>query len=394
MKSFGIVAEYNPFHKGHLYQINETKKYISEKDNDEAVAVAVMSGNLTQRGEAAAFNKWKRAEMAAACGVDLVVELPTVYACSSAGDFAAAGIKILENLGVDYISFGSESGDIEQLKRIANLIKENEDLIESAVKAKVKDGLSYPRARQEALSAWLNEEEMELMGNPNNILALEYLKNISRAHPLTIKRAGAGYNDAEAKDGLASASFIRKKLEKDDEGTLWMPPEASELIAEEKSCTMDMLYPLLVHKVISSSAEKLESVAAGGEGLGNKLKNSIRKCSSYDELVDMLKSKRYTRTRISRFLAHVLLDIHAEDIEKGGLYIRVLAFTGRGAKYLKKVKKEGQCQLPVITNINKDVFPEVNHILEKDIMAADIYNLVMKKDLYECSEFVQQVRRL
>ena len=176
MRVAGIVAEYNPFHNGHLYHLNESKKL-----TDAEISIVAMSGNFVQRGQVAIADKWKRAEAAIRCGADLVVEISVIFACNSAPYFAKGGVEILEALGVDYISFGSESGNIEELKAISQEMKRLEGEIEEYIKEAVKNGLAYPRAREEAISELIGSQAAELINNPNNILALEYLKKIENA---------------------------------------------------------------------------------------------------------------------------------------------------------------------------------------------------------------------
>ena len=192
LKSVGIIAEYNPFHNGHKYHLEQT---LTESGAD--ICVAVISGNFTQRGEIALLDKWTRAEMAVRNGVNLVVEMPTVFACSNAGYFAEAGVEILEALGTDFICFGSESGNTEELSRIAREIEANSQNLEEKIKEGAKNGLSYPRARSQAVSKLLGEKAASAIESPNNILAVEYIRRMKNARPLAVKRQGAGYHDTD-----------------------------------------------------------------------------------------------------------------------------------------------------------------------------------------------------
>lgn len=382
-KSVGIIAEYNPFHNGHLYHLNESKKL-----TDAEISIVAMSGNFVQRGQVAIADKWKRAEAAVKCGADLVVEIPVAFACNSAPYFAKAGTEILENLGIDYLSFGSESGNIEELKAISREMKDKNEEIEEYIKEAVKNGLAYPRAREDAIRELIGPEAAELINNPNNILALEYLKNVESAEVVTVKRQGPGYNDLNTCNELASATAIRYLMEEKEDVTGLMPQESASVILDCRRPSEEILFKLICYKVFTTSAKELDEICAGGEGLGNKLKNSIRKVSSYEELINELKSKRYTRTRIERFLIQVLLDIKEPDNMPN--YIRVLAFNKKGSAYLKSIKKLEICKLPIITNINKELedFPQILSTVEKDILATDIYNLITDRDLYKNSEYV------
>ena len=248
MCSAGIVAEYNPYHLGHAYQVRETRA-----ETGAEVIFAVMSGNMTQRGELPVFDKWTRAEMAVRGGVDLVVELPTIYSLSSAGEFAAAGVTILEGLGADWVSFGSESGDLPALQNLADKLKANRTETEAKIQAAVKAGLSWPRARQEALADKLTAEETELLNTPNQILALEYLQAMKSAKPLTVKRKGSGYHDLQrpSDDVPASASFLRAALAAGEQIDQWLPPA----LAVNRPVALpqeDKLFALLTYRLRTS----------------------------------------------------------------------------------------------------------------------------------------------
>mgnify|MGYP001512239296 CR=1 FL=1 len=386
-KCVGITAEYNPFHNGHLYHLEQSKMATGAQ-----ISVAAMSGNFVQRGHMAICSKWERAEAAVKCGIDLVVEIPTVFACNSAPVFASAAVEILENLGADWISFGSESGNIEELKEISRAMNEKETLIEKLVREKVKEGLSYPRARRDAVALILGDEKADLLDLPNNILAIEYLKRIQNAKPVTVKRQGPGYNELEPCEDMASASAIRSMVKINKNVETLTPEPSTEMLKKALHPSEDKIFQIICAKVLTSSREELDRVFAGGEGLGNKLKNEIRKASAYDQLIQRLKSKRYTRTRIERFISHVLLDIGAPDLYPN--YIRVLAFNKAGSRYLKEVKKKGICSLPRITNINKDAQNDVALMsaIEKDILAADIFNLASGRNLYDESDYVRMPR--
>lgn len=386
-KCVGITAEYNPFHNGHLYHLEQSKLATGTQ-----ISVAAMSGNFVQRGHMAICSKWERAEAAVKCGIDLVVEIPTVFACNSAPVFASAAVEILENLGADWISFGSESGNIEELKEISRAMNEKETLIEKLVREKVKEGLSYPRARRDAVALILGDEKADLLDLPNNILAIEYLKRIQNAKPVTVKRQGPGYNELEPCEDMASASAIRSMVKSSKNVETLTPEPSTEMLKKALHPSEDKIFQIICAKVLTSSREELDRVFAGGEGLGNKLKNEIRKASAYDQLIQRLKSKRYTRTRIERFISHVLLDVSAPDLYPN--YIRVLAFNKDGSRYLKEVKKKGICSLPIITNINKDAQNDVALMsaIEKDILAADIFNLASGRNLYDESDYVRMPR--
>lgn len=389
LKAVGIIAEYNPFHNGHKYHLEQA---LTESGAD--VCVSVISGNFTQRGEIALLDKWTRAEMAVRNGVNLVVEMPAVFACSNAGYFAEAGVEILEALGAESICFGSESGNTEELSRIAREIESNMEKLEEEIKTGVKEGLSYPRARSQAILKLFGEKAASIIESPNNILAIEYIRRMKNARPLAVKRLGAGYHDTDSLDGMASATAVRKLLKEGGDISRIVPEISREMLEKHKGHFADsqVLTPLIIQKVLQTSAEELNSVFGAEEGLGNIMKNRVRYWKSYEDIVDDMKSKRYTRTRIERVLVHTLLGIKREDMLCASKYIRVLAFDEKGSRYLKQVKKSGECYLPVITNINRDTdaFPEIRATLGKDILAADIYNMACGRDLYAYSEYVKK----
>ena len=391
--ALGIIAEYNPFHNGHKYHLEQ-----SLKESGADVCVAVISGNFTQRGEMALLDKWTRAEMAVKNGVNLVVEMPEIYACNNAGYFAKGGVEILEALGVSTISFGSELGNMDEIVRIARAMDENREIIDEQIKTAVKGGLAYPRARQEALVPVLGEEAAEHLDNPNNILAFEYMKHMTTAKPMTVKRQGAGYHDEDADMPLASATAIRKALAGGEEIFQTVPGFSLKILNREAAnlTNQEMLFDIFRNKVLTTPADELNNIFGAEEGLGSAMKNGVRYWKSWEEAAESIKSKRYTRTRINRVMIHTILGITRQDVKEAQNYIRVLAFDEKGSAYLKQVKKSGQCLLPVITNINKDTedCPQILSTLEKDILAADIYNLAAGRDLYENSEFVRKPLKL
>ena len=384
-KSAGIIAEYNPFHNGHLYHVEETRRR-----GGAEIVIAAMSGNFLQRGVMAVADKWLRAEAAVMCGVDLAVEIPAVFACASAKTFAEAGVEILENLGADHISFGSESGNIEELSRIARAIKEHAREIQEHIDRMIKAGVSYPRARREAVCTLIGESSARALDSPNNILAIEYISAAKRAKPMTIERTGPGYNDMSASGNLASATAIRELMARREDISRLLPGKSYEALLRADVPSEEKFFDMIRQKVLMTEGPILDNAPAGGEGLGNKLKNSIRMCSDREQLAQMLKSKRYTRTRIDRFLAQTVLCMDRREYAAN--YIRVLAFNDRGREYLKEIKKSDICCLPVITNINKEAtgYPQIAYSLSRDILAADLYNMAAGRDMYRFSEYVRK----
>lgn len=385
MKSIGIIAEYNPFHDGHRYQIEQSREMTGAD-----VLVACMSGDFVQRGGPAAFDKWARARMAVENGVNLVVEMPTVFASSSAEYFAKGGVSVLAGFGaIDYISFGSECGDIERLKSVATSLEQNHKLIHERIQGLIKEGHSYPKARQMAAKGLLeNPEDIYILDEPNNILAIEYLKQLNvlgqacelgaghgdkmaqHQHmiPITVKRVGDGHHSSSTK--------IREGLLRDKTSGYGQ--------------AMARYFDFARAKALLADATDLENAFSSGEGLGNRLKNEIRYAKNIEGLISMVKSKGYTYTRVSRLLAQALLGINVDTVLEAKPYIRVLGFDDLGAKFLKEVKNRECASLPIITNINKDVRSddEIFQTLAVDIKAADMYNLICGADLYTNSDYV------
>jgi len=366
MKTIGIVAEFNPFHEGHKYLIEQAKA-----DTDADICVVVMSGNFVQRGMPAAFDKWQRAKTAVEQGVNLVVELPVVYAVNSAEYFAKGAVEVLEGLGsVDILAFGSESGNLKALREAADFLREEDEGLKERIQTLMREGHSHPKARETAVLEREHGFDDALIKEPNNILGIEYLKQIRTMEPHTVKRMGKGYHQ--------SASEIRARLEASC-------PSYFNSIAEH-------FFHMTAVKILQMTAEELNGFAAADLGLANKLKKEIRYADSLEALIERVKSKVYTRTRITRLLAHILLDIRKEDVVQARSYIRVLAFDEVGARFLKDVKKREVNRLPIITNINKEAVkhPEIAKTIEKDILASDIYNLLTGENLYEMADYTQR----
>ena len=379
MKILGIAAEYNPFHAGHKYHLEKSME-ITGAD----VSVAVMSGDFTQRGEPAVFDKWKRAETAVENGVDLVLELPFIYACNSAEFFAEGAVKIMDGIGASFISFGSESGDIEKLTAAADFFAEETEEYKEMLRENLQAGLPFAKARSMAAESLIGNEAAEILSGSNNILAVEYLKQIRKRKsditPVTVKRMGAGYSDLSEDSHMPSAAAVRAEMKtKGAEGAVF--PE-------------DM-YPFVTQAIMTKTAGELSEILSVSEGLENKMKSRFRYAADMESLVKELSSKRYAVSRIKRMLIQTLLGLTKEKFERARKHpcTRVLAFSSRGAEALRKIK-DNEPGLPVITNINKEIRPEddVWETLSFDVLASDIYNLVAGRDLYENCDMLRSVQ--
>ncbi|MBQ5812671.1 MAG: nucleotidyltransferase family protein, partial [Clostridia bacterium] len=342
MKICGIVTEYNPFHKGHLYQIGKTREILGE---DTAV-VCCMSGDFVQRGEAALLNKNLRAEMAVRGGADLVLSLPLRWSLSSAQGFADGAIHILNMAGVDHISFGAEDADIGQLTELAELIAEK-SVIDGTIQ-NMEEGLPFALARERELYKRIKERSA-LISKPNNILAIEYIRALkeqgSKAVPVAVGRLGADHDGEEASEGVASASHIRELIRSGsfDEAEGFMPASSFEMIcrAEEQGILMDDLYRLdcAMTAVLSRmTAEDMAKLPDAAEGLENRLAEAVKKGRTFGEICDIAKTKRYAHSRIRRMLYCAFLGIEKQEKSLPG-FSRVLAFNERGRAVLSRLEE-------------------------------------------------------
>ena len=344
MKITGIVAEYNPFHSGHEYQLKMAKKL----SGCDCVAV-VMSGNYVQRGEPAIIDKFKRAEAAIYGGADIVIELPMPFSCQNAEMFALAAIKELNKLHVDSISFGCENDNVEILQKIAELqlsLRFNNN-----VKAEIKKGISYPSAMSNALKAVLGNET-EAVYTPNNVLAIEYIKSAMKLNLnleyYPVKRLGMNHNDTEISGQFHSASAIRKFIMDGSNTNLKVTDKSIEVVEKffmehKKYNTLNNYLDYLYYKIINT--EDLHNIYEIKEGLNNKIASQVYKHENIDDLIMSLKSKRYTYSKLRRSLLNILLDIKTVDINKilstNFDYIKVLSFNNTGRKVIKYAKTNG-----------------------------------------------------
>jgi len=393
MKIVGITAEYNPFHNGHKYHLEQSKKLTGAD-----YAVAVMSGNFTQRGEPAVLDKWTRSRLAVQQGVDLVLELPFVYACSRAEKFASGAVDILKGIGASHISFGSESGDLDALKSLVADMKNSEEAVEAALRDAMDKGFSYAKAQETAVAEVLGADRAALMLEPNNILSIEYLKRLiywqergQAPEAVTVRRYGSGYFDVNDDMGFAGASVIRGMKDFEEICRFASENVASALqTAVPRSSIDEMMFRLIRSDIVRNSGSELAEIYCMGEGLENRLKKEIVRAKDLDQLINSVVSKRYTQAAVRRLLVYILLNIRERE-PGGALYGRVLAAGPGGRKMLKELKKREISQIPLITNINKEMellSEEQQCTLHYDILASDMYNLICGRDLYDFSDKV------
>ncbi|MDL2273591.1 nucleotidyltransferase family protein [Oscillospiraceae bacterium OttesenSCG-928-G22] len=386
MKVCGIVAEYNPFHKGHLYHMRYSRDEITKQTGEPVAVVVVMSGNIVQRGDFAIFAKHRRAHSALLPpgGADLIFELPTPFACATAERFASSALSLLGATGlVDYLSFGSEAGDLAPLWKLAALHESEEFSLRIA--EILEEGVTYAAARQRAAEEVLGEVGGFLRA-PNNILAVEYLRAISCLSlpitPMTVSRVGPGHDSFEVKDKLASASIMRAMLLTDGaySAMRYMPIEASNMVVDDISIGRGPVSLKQIDIAIMSHLRRLtladfEALPDVSEGLPARLYSAVRESNSLDEAIAVAKTKRYTRARIRRQFLLAFLGVTAKDAAGAPPYLRVLGFTDRGRSLLKRMKETAT--LPVITKpAESDGLPggaKETFLLESRI--SDLYRL-------------------
>ncbi|MCX4303975.1 MAG: nucleotidyltransferase [Clostridia bacterium] len=389
----GIVSEYNPFHNGHLHHLNYSKEI-----TNSTFSIAVMSGNFTQRGDTALIDKWTRAEMALKAGIDLVIELPTVYATSSAENFAEGAIKILNSLGiVDYVSFGSEIGDIKPLNEVAEILYKEPKEFSSLITRQLKTGLSYPKARELAISMYFGSSKKftEILENPNNILAIEYLKALKKYKssiiPLTIKRDYSDYNSKKVKNGIASSTAIRTMIENKKNIHYVVPFETYELMEEQINSghinpNLAVFEKEIIYNLRKMPIQEIANLPDVSEGLEYRIKEAANISNTLETLISHIKTKRYTLTRIQRILLHSLLGITTKDInasKKVVPYIRILGFNKHGKRIISAIAANNP-SLKIIVSLKKFMENNSNNTLRnmisKDILATNIYTLGYKSN--------------
>lgn len=405
-KVLGIVAEYNPFHNGHLYHINESKKAVNAD-----YTVAIMSGNFVQRGDTSLVDKWSKAEMAIQNSIDLVIELPLLYSISSAENFAEGSIKILNSLNlVDYLSFGSELCDVNILNEFANVLYYEPKEFVSVLNHELSKGFSYPKARENALLMYLNDirKYANILSSPNNILAIEYLKALkkykSSITPVSINRAKVDYNSTEIVDGFASATAIRKIAMTNDVWSLRqaMPKSSFDIMydclrAGKTVSSLAKFEREIIYNLRRMTISEIANLPDVSEGLEYSIKNAANSCNTIDELISIVKSKRYTTTRIKRILLYCLLGITKKDMQnsrKVSPYVRVLGFNEKGKELLAGISHANP-KLDIVTSVKKYLDTSNNKILksmlEKDVFATDIYTLGYEYDSVSNLDYTHKI---
>lgn len=373
--AIGIICEYNPFHNGHIYHLNEVKKMYPNEE-----IILVLSGNFTQRGIPSIIEKYDKADIALTYGVDLVVELPFEFSTQSSDIFAQGSVSILNKMKCNKLIFGSESNNIEDLINLANIQINNKEY-DKLVKDDLDKGINYPTAMSNALKKITNKTITEA----NDLLGLSYVKEIIKnkynIEPISIKRTNS-YNSKELSGTISSATSIREAINQNINISKYVPKETlNKIIIIDNNRYFD----LLKYKIISE--KDLSIYQTVDEGLDNKLLKEINNSNSLEELIDNIKSKRYTYNKLNRMFTHILCSYTKEENNKDIKYIRILGFNSTGKKYLNSIKKD--IDVPVITNINKDNID----LLKLELKVDNIYNLITnrKDNLYSKKPIIKDI---
>lgn len=382
MKACGIVAEYNPFHNGHAYQLEEARKQTGAD-----VIIVVMSGNFLQRGEPAIIDKWSRAELALKAGADLVVELPVDFSVQPADFFAEGAVAILNALGCDVISFGSELGNSDAFKQAAIDYLENEQTINETFKAQMKQSEHYAKNFSRVLEGLYKDFPVDL-SQPNNVLGFSYAKEITRnqypMHLHTVKRLHSDYHEDSLNPSLAigSATAIRKVLNNHSQDwsrvKSYVPEETYAMLQSEKLVTWDDLFPYLRYQITLQSVPDLRAIYLMEEGLQYRIKDKIEEAASMTEFLERLKTKQLTWTRLQRICYHILMNNKKADMkfrQQKISTVRLLGFNSNGQKYMNENKDK--FGVTIVSNIRKkqaDMFYE-------DIRAGLVYRLASVNEI-------------
>lgn len=392
-KAVGIIAEYNPFHKGHEYQIQQAK----EKTGAE-IAVILMSGDFVQRGTPAIFAKHQRTAMALLGGADIVFELPSFYACGSAEYFSSGAVSIFHALNsIDFLCFGSESGEIDTCRFLGALLADEPELYKEKLRSFLKQGLSFPAARKSALTEYLKEKNIpfseDFLDTPNNILGIEYCKSLvaqnSGIEPVTIKRVGSSYHETSLSLDYPSASAIRKELaatwntQKSLSDTLKdAQPSAVKdylcsVLEKEAFLTENDFSLLLKYELMKSTPKSLCTFSDMSPDLARRIYHHLNAFETFTQFAEQLKTRELTYTRICRALLHVLLNIPSDLPAVSPAYVRLLGFKKESSSFLRTLQKNSD--IPIITkaaDYRKLLPKEAHSLFEKDLFASNLYETV------------------
>lgn len=378
----GIIAEYDPFHTGHAYQIKAIREHLGE----ETAIICVMSGNWTQRGGPAIANKHQRARIALMGGADLVLELPLPYAISSAEWFARGGVSTLNATGIaTHICFGSECGDIAPLQQAASCLDSIE--YQQALRTEIDKGISFPVARQNA-AANLIGSSADCLSLPNNNLGVEYLRALtwcsSAITPITVQRQGAGHGEGP-RAGFASATHLRQLLHENNKADAvpYLIECEADILYSTKFADISLAERAMIYRLRRMSADELAALPDCGEGLSNRLYEAIHQGTSIDEILTLTKSKRYTHARLRRILLWAYLGLTVNDRPAAPPYLRVLGMNQTGRILLREINSKGS--LPVLTKPAhvRQMSDAAQHLFDLEAQATDLYALCLP-DVLPC----------
>lgn len=368
MNVIGIIAEYNPFHLGHLYQINKIKEMYKA-----SIIIAIVSSSFTQRGDVSILNKWDKARIALDNGIDLVIELPYFYAGQSSDIFAKGAVTILNYLGIDTLVFGIESDDINNLKLMAD-IQLNDKNYNNIVKEYLSNGYNYPTALSKAIKDILNLD----IYLPNDLLALSYIKQVklinNNINVIGIKRTN-DYHGKEITSNIVNASLIREQFKNNLDISNYIPSYDTNKLY---NVSVNDFYPLLKYQILNN-INNLDKFLTVDEGIDNRIKKYIKNSNNWNELVNNIKTKRYTYNKINRMLMHILFNLTKDESKNIVIdYVRVLGFNSKGRSYLNKIKKNKD--INIVTNYKDGI----SKLFDLENRVNNIYAIIVdNKLIYE-----------
>ncbi len=370
MKVAGIITEYNPFHNGHAHLVKMAR------DNGATHIVAVMSGNFVQRGEPALLDRSVRTEAALMNGVDLVLQLPAVWAVSPAQSFARASVEMIDGLGlVDELIFGSECGDAEKIVSAVCALESEE--LKPLLNKELQKGISFASARENALRV-ISPESADIIKSPNNILGVEYVAALrkigSRTVPVTFSRIGADHDAKESCGSIASASYIREKFS-DGEWESFVPENTAEIYKKAQTADIKRIENAMLYKMRTADSASLSKASDISEGIENRIISASEKAKTLEELYFFSKTKRYSHARIRRIILNYFLGFTAEDTALSVPYLRVIGFNEKGAELIRKAKETAR--LPIITKAADiaSLGENAQRIFSLECKAGDVYAL-------------------
>lgn len=368
MNVIGIIAEYNPFHLGHLYQINKIKEMYKN-----SIIIAIVSSSFTQRGDVSILNKWDKARIVLDNGIDLVIELPYFYAGQSSDIFAKGAVTILNYLGIDTLVFGMESDDINNLKLMAD-IQLNDKNYNNIVKEYLSNGYNYPTALSKAIKDILNLD----IYLPNDLLALSYIKQVklinNNINVIGIKRTN-DYHSKEITSNIVNASLIREQFKNNLDISNYIPSYDTNKLY---NVSVNDFYPLLKYQILNN-INNLDKFLTVDEGIDNRIKKYIKNSNNWNELVNNIKTKRYTYNKINRMLMHILFNLTKDESKNIVIdYVRVLGFNSKGRSYLNKIKKNKD--INIVTNYKDGI----SKLFDLENRVNNIYAIIVdNKLIYE-----------